>query len=162
MIVRRSPRLSPNPDDFLLSRWLILEVAEHSWMPSLAIDGLSLCCYIPGCERNTLPHLLTVPILHHWNRHHLSVSTPYDIVRFPFFLHAFPYSQMLPSWSTKSHGTFSTIPGPSVLPAGTLFIDPNSVVNITEHVNNGTLSWTPPSEGRWTILRMGQTTTGQE
>ncbi|HEY4246698.1 MAG TPA: glycosyl hydrolase [Lacunisphaera sp.] len=40
-------------------------------------------------------------------------------------------------------------------------IDPRSVIDLTSHLVGGRLVWDAPA-GTWTILRLGQTTTGQE
>lgn len=39
-------------------------------------------------------------------------------------------------------------------------IDPASVIDVTEHVRDGVLRWTPPP-GAWTVLRLGASITGQ-
>jgi hypothetical protein len=39
-------------------------------------------------------------------------------------------------------------------------IDPASVVDVTGHVHDGVLRWTPPA-GAWTVLRLGAALTGQ-
>lgn len=49
---------------------------------------------------------------------------------------------------------------PTAAAAGAGAIDPESVVDLTGHVRDGVLRWTPP-EGEWTVLRLGASLTGQ-
>lgn len=49
---------------------------------------------------------------------------------------------------------------PTPADARTGAIDPASVVDVTGHVDDGVLRWTPP-EGEWTVLRLGASLTGQ-
>ena len=67
----------------------------------------------------------------------------------------------LPHWPTKANfthaGGLGSV-GPEI-PKGSI-IDPTKVIDISEHMDaQGRLTWEAP-EGSWTVLRIGQTTTG--
>ncbi len=68
----------------------------------------------------------------------------------------------VPHWTRQAN--FTRNPGfgreaTSAVPAGSV-IDPAKVVDLTQHMDEiGRLTWDAP-EGTWTVLRIGQTTTG--
>lgn len=67
----------------------------------------------------------------------------------------------LAHWTRKANFTRSHGVGEESVevPAGSI-IDPAKVIDISEHMEaNGRLTWDAP-EGTWTVLRIGQTTTG--
>jgi hypothetical protein len=67
----------------------------------------------------------------------------------------------IPHWTrqanfTRSHGFGAEA---AEVPTGSI-VDPSKVIDITQHMDNhGRLTWDAP-EGAWTVLRIGQTTTG--
>jgi hypothetical protein len=67
----------------------------------------------------------------------------------------------MPHWTRQANFTRNPGFGPEAaeVPAGSI-IDPSKVIDITPHMDShGRLTWDAP-EGTWTVLRIGQTTTG--
>ena len=85
-------------------------------------------------------------------------KAPADVAE--VFLHAAPRVE---DWAYKgehlTHPMTADAPEGSPLSAGDA-IDPAKIVDLSDKLDaNGTLRWSPP-KGRWTILRLGHTTTG--
>ncbi|WP_448664038.1 glycosyl hydrolase [Sphingomonas sp. CJ20] len=76
------------------------------------------------------------------------------------FLHATP---RIDGWDLKGEHLFRMAPAVEARPPATGAegaIDPAAVIDLTDRLApDGTLRWTPPP-GRWTLLRLGHTTTG--
>ncbi|KAI5806183.1 hypothetical protein EDC01DRAFT_748246 [Geopyxis carbonaria] len=77
-------------------------------------------------------------------------------------LHAGP---RLEAWNYKAHAAAGTVPDPAAVVEnkfGGSVIDPDEVVDVSEFLRNGTLVWTPPTNGSWTVVRFGHTATLQD
>jgi hypothetical protein len=74
-------------------------------------------------------------------------------------LHAGPRLQ---DWPVKTHyaGTRGAPRSQTEPVAPEFVIDPQTVIDVGAHVSEGTLRWEAPS-GRWIVLRLGSTTTGE-
>lgn len=71
-------------------------------------------------------------------------------------------SARLPNWAVKAHGAVGTVSNPTVVPNITSKIDSSTIIDITKYLHpNGTVDWVP-SEGEYTVVRLGYTLTGQE
>lgn len=71
-------------------------------------------------------------------------------------------SARLPNWAVKAHGAVGTVSSPSVVPNITSNINSSTVQDITKHLHpDGNIDWIP-SEGKYTVVRLGYTLTGQE
>ena len=76
-------------------------------------------------------------------------------------LHAGP---RLPGWPEKTNyaGARGGLPSPAGEIPSDLIIDPQRVIDVTDHVTgDGRLKWDAPP-GRWNIIRLGHTTTGED
>jgi len=67
----------------------------------------------------------------------------------------------LGGWSGKTNNTHGNSRGETPATGQDLIIDPNQVVDISTNMDSqGNLKWNAPA-GKWTILRIGHTTTGE-
>ncbi|GAB7354325.1 hypothetical protein MBLNU459_g4839t1 [Dothideomycetes sp. NU459] len=71
-------------------------------------------------------------------------------------------SPRLPNWAVKAHGAAGTAVNTAVIANISEIIEEAAVIDVTQHMDaNGKLEW-KPSNGTYTVVRMGYTVTAQE